>query len=77
MYLITNDARVEQTENGLFFYEKDIAFLPYLFLNDLIIEINLTYRYPGIGFCIVKADKLNPDKQHICEKTHHSTTPIV
>ena len=54
MYLITNDARVEQTKNGLFFYEKDIAFLPYLFLNDLTIETNLTYRYPGIGFCIVK-----------------------
>lgn len=54
MYLITDDARVEQTEQGLFFYEKDIAFLPYLFLNDLTIEVKLNYQYPGFGFCIVK-----------------------
>ena len=45
---------MEQTEQGLFFYEKDIAFLPYLFLNDLTIETRLKYRYPGFGFCIVK-----------------------
>lgn len=54
MNLIIDDARVEQTANGLFFYETDIVFLPYLFMNDLSVQIEAEYLYPGIGFCIVK-----------------------
>lgn len=54
MNLILDDARIEQTENGLFFYEEDTVFLPYLFTNDLEVELELKYRYPGIGFCLIK-----------------------
>lgn len=54
MNLIIDDTRAEQTEKGLFFYETDIAFLPYLFVNDFAIDIEVEYNYPGIGFCIVK-----------------------
>lgn len=54
MNLIIDDARVEQTTNGLFFYETDIAFLPYLFVNDFSIQIEAEYLYPGIGFCVVQ-----------------------
>lgn len=54
MNLIIDDARAEQTTNGLFFYETDIAFLPYLFANDFSVQIEAEYLYPGIGFCIVK-----------------------
>lgn len=62
MQAFFDTGRVQPTNEGLYFYEKDIIMSPYLFNRDLKIDINFTYVRSGFG--IVIAEDLSYEHNH-------------
>lgn len=52
MQAFLDNARVQVSNNGLYFYEKDIIMSKYLFNRDLRIDISLEYNRSGFGIFI-------------------------
>lgn len=59
------NARVSDTNEGLYFYEKDILMSNYLFKGDIEIDITLKYEHSGFGVLILEDNEAGPfDSNH-------------
>ena len=58
------NARVSDTNDGLYFYEKDILVSKYLFQGDVEIDINLKYEHSGFGVLILEENGDPFDSNH-------------
>lgn len=56
-------ARVQATEQGLYFYEQDVLMSSYLFNGDITVNISLSYKKAGFG--IVIADNVPEQSKHV------------
>lgn len=54
------NARVSDTADGLYFYEKDILMSYYLFKGNLEIDITLKYEHSGFGVLILEDNEAEP-----------------
>lgn len=55
-----DNARVQETKDGLFFYEQDIIMSKYQFNRDLQIDLVLKYEHPGFGIVFATDDEQGP-----------------
>ena len=54
MQAFLDNARVQVSNDGLYFYEKDIIMSKYLFSRDVRIDISLSYQHSGFGVLIAE-----------------------
>lgn len=60
MQAFLDNARVQVSDDGLYFYETDIIMSKYQFHNDLQIELNLDYQRSGFGIVLCEDEEEGP-----------------
>ena len=79
MQAFYDNARVQVSKNGLYFYEQDIIMSKYLFSRDLKIDLNLIYQRSGFGIVLVEDTGRTPFESthtylfHCGTNTYHSS----
>ena len=63
MQAFFDTARVQATEQGLYFYEQDVLMSSYLFNGDITVNISLSYQRTGFG--IVISDNVPEQSKHV------------
>jgi hypothetical protein len=60
MQAFMDNARVQVSNEGLYFYEKDIVMSKYKFSRDVKIDIVLGYQHSGFGVLIAEDEDKGP-----------------
>ena len=60
MQAFYTNARVSDTADGLYFYEKDVLISKYLFKGNIEIDITLKYEHSGFGVLILEENEGGP-----------------
>jgi len=65
MQAFMDNARVQVSNEGLYFYEKDIIMSRYKFSHDVRIDITLSYQHSGFGVLVAEDEERGPmDSNH-------------
>ena len=54
MQAFAQDGRVQRKEDGIYFYEQDILYSPYLFSGNITIDVTTEFARPGFGIVIAE-----------------------
>ena len=58
MRAFSQDSRTEKRKDGLFFYEQDALYSPYLLSGNVVVDLIAKFEAPGIGFILAEDNEL-------------------
>lgn len=74
MQAFLDNARVQATQEGLYFYERDILMSSYLFNRDLQIDLKMSYVRSGFGIVIAEGSPIEPRHSYLYHLGSNSFT---
>lgn len=74
MQAFLDNARVQATQEGLYFYERDILMSSYLFNRDLQIDLKMSYVRSGFGIVIAEGSLIEPRHSYLYHLGSNSFT---
>ena len=54
MQAFAQDSRIQRTEKGVYFYEQDVLYSPYLFAGNITVDIQAEFARPGLGIVLAE-----------------------